>query len=330
MTGRFKIRELLLTSLATVAFVHPLQGQTATELLYMAYDTPDADEAIGFFTQAVVKDPNLVYAYAGRGLRKQELGDITGAIADFTKAIETNPLFRDAYVWRAEARKQQGDTRGYRQDLQAAEEARKRGDHAMAELNRGTQSPQDQAQGYLERARHKKNKGDNSGAVEDYNRYLALVGRPKNHLVLFERANAKKRSGDVDGALDDYSTVLRMFPGNADAYAKRAALRRESGDTEGADADLQSLRAIQRAAKLTKVEQLTEALEATPDSSYLLLQRSRLLLDIGNYTNALHDARAVREDDPNVIQAKRLEKKIQRVIREQSQTTDGKGAAPSQ
>lgn len=294
-------------------------AESSRSLVYQAYDTPDNAEAIRLFNQALEKNPDFIYAYVGRGLRKQQQGDLNGAIEDFSKAIDKNPLFRDAYIWRAKAKQQKGDGAGYNADLAAAEQAAQEGDYALVELDKSIEKDPQDAQAYLDRARYKKHKGQLEGAIEDYNQYLLRVGRPKNHLVIFERANAKKAAGDVEGALSDYSTAIRMFPDNAAAYEKRAALRRQVGDIQGADADMEKLHGIQNARKMKQIEKLSRAIENAENPSYLQLQRSELWMEVGDSTNALRDARQVLNVSPNDPRAKRLEKKALRSVKEHQQ-----------
>jgi tetratricopeptide (TPR) repeat protein len=304
--------------IVTLSLLHAVAfAQNVRTLIYQAYDTPDSEKAIELFTEALALDEDYIYAYVGRGLRRQESGDVEGAIADFTMAIEKNPLFKDAYVWRAKAKRHKGDQVGFQEDMDKAEQAGKQGDYALVELDRSVEKDPENAKAYLERARYKKHKGDAKGAVSDYDQYLLRVGRPKNHLVVFERANAKKALGDLDGAARDYSTAIRMFPANAEAYSKRAALRRKLGDVEGAEADMQEVKTIQHAAKLQRVENLTRALDGASDPSYLLMQRSKLWMDIGSLTNAQEDARRAVELAPGNPQAQRLEKQVQRSLKEQ-------------
>lgn len=300
-------------------------AESARSLVYQAYDTSDNAEAIRLFNRALEEDADFIYAYAGRGLRKQQQGDLAGAIEDFTKAIEKNPLFRDAYIWRAKAKQQKGDEEGYHADMTAAEQAAQKGDYALAELDKSIENDPQDAQGYLDRARHKKHKGQLEGAIEDYNHYLLYVGRPKNHLAIFERANAKKAAGDLNGAISDYSMAIRMFPDNAAAYERRAALRRKVGDVQGAEADMGELHVIQRAQKMKQIEKLSRSMKSTEAPSLLLLQRSKLWMEVGDLTNALRDARQVLNASPNNPRAKRLEREILRSANEH-QSTKPKGS----
>jgi tetratricopeptide (TPR) repeat protein len=314
-----EIRTHLIASIILLMIAWSGHAQTARELASQAYDTPSHQEAIQLYDKAIEIDPQMKYAFTGRGLRRQELGDIDGAITDFTKALEIDPLFSDAYGWRAEARQLKGDMEGARKDNEAAEEARTKGDHVLREYEQRLSEALGEAKTYLSRAQYKKRKGDYAGAIEDFDKYLQIVGRPNNEMVFLWRANAKKALGDVEGALDDYSVALRMFPRSEGIYAKRAALRKESGDVEGSEADLVEVTNIQREGKLKQIEKLSRAIENAEDPSYLQLQRSELWMEVGDSTNALRDARQVLNVSPNDPRAKRLEKKALRSVKEHQQ-----------
>lgn len=291
-------------------------AESARSLVYQAYDTPDDAAAIQLFSQALEVNADFIYAYVGRGLRKQQQGDLDGAIEDFNEAIERNHLFLDAYICRAKAKQQKGDDAGYNTDMAVAEQMAQKADFAMIELDRTVEKYPQDAQVYLDRARYKKHKGQFKGAVEDYNQYLLCIGRPQNPLVIFERANAKKVTGDVEGALNDYSTAIRMFPDNATAYEKRATLRRQSGDIQGAIADMEVLRLLQHSRKVTQIEKLSRMIEDADAPSHLLLLRSELWLEMGDSTNALRDARQYLKVFPNDQCAKQLEKSALRTVKE--------------
>ena len=184
-----EIRTHLIASIILLMIAWSGHAQTARELASQAYDTPSHQEAIQLYDKAIEIDPQMKYAFTGRGLRRQELGDIDGAITDFTKALEIDPLFSDAYGWRAEARQLKGDMEGARKDNEAAEEARTKGDHVLREYEQRLSEALGEAKTYLSRAQYKKRKGDYAGAIEDFDKYLQIVGRPNNERV--SRASAR-------------------------------------------------------------------------------------------------------------------------------------------
>lgn len=277
-------------------------AETPRELIYQAYDSGDPDKAIALCSQAIEQDPAFKYAYSARALARQEKGDLAGATADLTKAIEISPLFADAYVWRAEIKKLQGDMQGYEADMQRAEDVRAKGDHVLQDLDAAVEREPGNAKKFLDRAYYKKQKGDYDGAINDFDKYLSLVGRPSNHLVLFHRANAKKAKGDIEGAIDDYTVAIKMFPENADAYMKRGEILKAHGRNEEGDADLDKAEQIKTEKKIRRMKQFEKQIAATPQDIGLLLQRARAKMNAGDNEGALADLdRIIANDEKNVM-----------------------------
>lgn len=79
-------------------------------------------------------------------------------------------------------------------------------------------------------------KGDLAGALEDYDRAIALD--PSIASAWADRALARSRSGDVDGALADLNHAIELDPDRASSYGSRANAKWRRGDLAGALADL--------------------------------------------------------------------------------------------
>ncbi len=58
------------------------------------------------------------------------------------------------------------------------------------------------------------------------------------------RGDAWAKLGRLDEAIADYKAARRLDAGVAEAYLQRSELRRQQGDTAGADADLAQARRI--------------------------------------------------------------------------------------
>jgi tetratricopeptide (TPR) repeat protein len=86
-------------------------------------------------------------------------------------------------------------------------------------------------------------------AVQDFD--AALQADPTNYFALFWRgishlidARDFNRPGDYTLALHDFDTVLKQNPNLANALFERGAIKRETGDTQGGDFDIQRARQI--------------------------------------------------------------------------------------
>jgi Flp pilus assembly protein TadD len=78
--------------------------------------------------------------------------------------------------------------------------------------------------------------GDKKGAIESFNRAIAL--NPKDAEPYSDRGNAKSDTGDNQGAIEDYNRSIALDPNNAKAYANRGLVKSKMGDKKGAILDL--------------------------------------------------------------------------------------------
>lgn len=105
----------------------------------------------------------------------------------------------------------------------------------------------DKLQGYLQRAKLKRQLGDQKGAVQDLD--LALKINPNSAACLLERATLRRRLSDYKGALEDLNKALELQPQKADAYVERGWLKMALGDYVGSFTDYHTAVAINPALK---------------------------------------------------------------------------------
>jgi tetratricopeptide (TPR) repeat protein len=77
--------------------------------------------------------------------------------------------------------------------------------------------------------------GDHAGAIEDFTRAVQLD--PKHVDAIAARAISRSKRGDAVGALADCEEVIRIRPGSSQGYATRGQVRVARGDLPGAIAD---------------------------------------------------------------------------------------------
>jgi tetratricopeptide (TPR) repeat protein len=85
---------------------------------------------------------------------------------------------------------------------------------------------------YAKRALEKQNRGDNRGAIADYNEAIRL--KPDYFNAYNNRGNAKSALGDYRGAIADYNKAIRLKPDKASTYNNRGNAKSELGDKQGA------------------------------------------------------------------------------------------------
>jgi Tfp pilus assembly protein PilF len=77
--------------------------QAPPHLLFLHHPLAHDDKAISDYDEAIRLDPNVVLAYANRGLAYEQKGNFNKAISDFTEAIRRDPNLVPAYVGRGNA-----------------------------------------------------------------------------------------------------------------------------------------------------------------------------------------------------------------------------------
>jgi tetratricopeptide (TPR) repeat protein len=132
-----------------------------------------------------------------------------------------------------------------------------------------SQSPR-LAQYFLDRGVEKGKKGDNAGAVENYN--WAIWLNSKNATAYFNRGVIRDHLGDKQGAIEDYTRAIKIKPNFAGSYLNRGVVRDRLGDKQGA------------------IEDYTKAIKIKPNSPEAYSKRGVVRgSDLGDYTGAIDD-----------------------------------------
>ena len=97
---------------------------------------------------------------------------------------------------------------------------------------------------YVNRGAAKGQLGDNRGAIEDYNQAISID--TNNALAYANRGAAKSNMGDNRGAIEDYNQAIAIDKNNALAYANRGAAKSNMGDNRGAIEDYNQAIAIDK------------------------------------------------------------------------------------
>ena len=81
----------------------------------------------------------------------------------------------------------------------------------------------------------KQKKGDNEGAIADYDKAIKL--KPNFAEAFNSRGNARSDLGDNQAAIDDYDQAIKLKPDYANAFYNRGYVRSVLGDKQAAIAD---------------------------------------------------------------------------------------------
>ncbi|MGW4642599.1 tetratricopeptide repeat protein [Sphaerisporangium sp. NPDC004334] len=218
-------------------------------------------EALAEMDAAVAIDPAYPDHHLDRGNLLYRMGRPEAALADYEEAIALSPPLPEGYYNRAQLRVATGDLDGARADL----------DHVL-ELDPGYLDARINRAGLLVQL------GLEEQARADVTAGLALdPGNPHLSCVLGQLEAAVGRHDEAMAAFD---RAISGAPGLASAWANRAVLRHETGDDEGAVADL------------------TTAIELGEDAA-LYYNRAIALRDLGRREEAVDDLRRARDLDPH-------------------------------
>lgn len=178
-------------------------------------ETPNLDEKVICYTEAIRLKPDFCWAYNNRGVAFYEKGEFDNAINDYSEAIQLQPDYANIYNNRGVARKKNGDIKG-----------------AITDYNEAIRVNPDLADAYINRSYAHEGIGDLDSAIKDYTEILRLD--PQNPIHFRNRASVRQDNGDTDNAIADYTEAIRLKPDFAEAYNGRGIARKEKSDLNGA------------------------------------------------------------------------------------------------
>ena len=210
-----------------------------------------SEEALAEYTTAIRLGPPFPEVYYNRGDLRAALDDTAGALEDFSYVLELDPERVDALVNRAGILLYDGQSEAARADVEAGLALDPDHPHlwcllgrilldqgedgALDALDRAVAAAPDLLEAWATRAAYWYGAGDFAAAVEDFTRALEL---DDDAAIRFNRGVAYQRLGAWDAALVDFDHVTEAIPEDPDGWLRRAACRREVGDTDGSRSDL--------------------------------------------------------------------------------------------
>jgi protein O-mannosyl-transferase len=219
------------------------------------------DEAT-LWEDTIAKNPDSWIAHHSLARLRTKSGQLDAAIAGFNEAIRCKPSSVESYTGRGLAHGKQG-----RLDLAIADL-----DHAVA-LDDGY------PEAFLDRGEVLVDAGRYADAIRDLDRFLA--SNPRYAPAYRLRAEAWAATGRHDRAIADLDVAIGLGT-DPTAYRDRAMAH------------------VQRAEDAAALDDLTRAIELTPDSAELRSRRGFVLVRLGRYDAALAEFDAAASADPNL------------------------------
>jgi tetratricopeptide (TPR) repeat protein len=150
-------------------------------------------DATAFFAERIRTNPKDDYAFAGRGVASQHLGDLDGAIKDLTLAVQLNPT---SAVWRNNRGVVYADKKDY--------------DQALADFNEAVRLDPKDALAFTNRAGVHWSKKDSDKAIADYS--AAILLDPKDADAYSGRGLVYEKNKDYERAMADYEAAVQLDP----------------------------------------------------------------------------------------------------------------------
>ena len=202
----------------------------------VGYLSPDPEDRILAYDQAIRLKPDHAVAYNNRGNAKNDLQQYKAAIADYDEAIYLKADYAEAYYNRGYTK---NDLQQYKAAIADYDEAiRLKPDLAEAYINRGNAKNNlqqykaaiadydeairlkaDYAEAYYNRGHTKNTLQQYKAAIADYDEAIRL--KADDALAYNNRGNTKNNLQQYKAAIADYDEAIRLKPGNAAAYYNR-------------------------------------------------------------------------------------------------------------
>lgn len=230
----------------------------------------ELSNAIPVFTRLL----SLTNAYAGRMYRAQAYlmaGQLEAAEADYREALRTAPTASDPYFGLAQIALRKRDTNTARQyEMQGLSNAIFVADQQL-EL-----APDDQ-RALLDKGILHMRAGEVSNAIPAFTRLLSLTNTYSGRMY---RAQAHFQARQWEEAAADYKEALRASPIAADPHFGLAEIAFRRGDTNAARQHHQQ--GLSNGLRFTE-----QQLRRTPDNLQVLARKTRLLVELGQVSNAI-------------------------------------------
>jgi tetratricopeptide (TPR) repeat protein len=241
------------------------------------------NNSVNFWSYVIQKEPEVPFAYYGRGLALYEMGQTNKALEDYGKAIAIDPSYSKAYA-----------TRGF------VFEKRGEFDKAVADYSKALALDPFDAQAYNNRGVIFEKMGEFDKAVADYDKVVAL--NPLDSQSYNNRGVVFEKMGRFDKAITDYDKAIALNLSNAALYYNRGNVYDEMGGLDRA------------------IKDYDKAISLDPSDSHAFNNRGLVFEKMGEFDKAIADYDKAIVLDPSNTDAvynrrNALENKFRKLIK---------------
>jgi tetratricopeptide (TPR) repeat protein len=219
-----------------------------------AEESPDEEDSLADFDEAIRLDSRNVAAYLCRGLLWLQREDIDRSLLDFNAALQIAAANPYALVARGICLGQKGATGPAAADFEKAFsmeprdigpllhrgwlwQSLRKPDRALADFDRCRALDPSHSEPFARKAAILVEQGDFDRAIPEFDSAIRL--EPENPRYYLERGNCRFLKGKETGmALADFDTAIRIDGENADAYRMRALAQQGSHNFDQAISDI--------------------------------------------------------------------------------------------
>lgn len=204
-------------------------------------DANEYDQAIRSFSEAIRLDPELVYAYYGRGFSLRRKGDLAGSIRDLDEAIRIDPKYAESYAERGTAAYDKGDYPSALEDYEnyiRLNGANKQEAKDFLLIIQEKVKPTRTAEEWYTEGRRQIELEKYDEAIRCFSEAISL--EPTMAYAYYGRGFSLHRKADLNNALTDFDRAIQLQPKYVESYAERGAIYFTLGKYQAALSDYET------------------------------------------------------------------------------------------
>jgi len=243
----------------------PNNAEAYNNLGVISYKKGEYGNAIEYYNKAVSINSNSSEVFVNLGLGYAQKGKFSKALENYNKALKINPKCEDAYLGCGVVYAKKGEL-----------------NEAIKCFNKVLELNPENAKAYNNRGTAYDEKGKFSKALSDLNRALEL--NPNFADAYSNRGIVYDEIGGYNRAIDDFNDALFIKPNDAEVYNNRGVVYAKNGEFDKA------------------MEDYNKAVELNPYFAVAYINRGNVYLNNKEYDKAIEEFDKATELNPNIAE----------------------------